>query len=80
MTFLHQNLKIALKKTAWRQEAGETKGHFYLFTFTFNGLPQTETIWTCTHIQWTWKILGKKTTWQYYNRHFVNLSWNAKAD
>ena len=40
-----------LKKTAWRQEAGETKGHFYLFTFTFNGLPQTETIWICTHIQ-----------------------------
>ena len=47
MTFLHQNLKIAFKKKGLKTkivEVDETKGHFYLFNFTFNGLPQTETI------------------------------------
>jgi len=53
MTFLHQNLKIALKKRLGDKigRSGETKGHFYLYTFTLNGLPQTETILICTHIQ-----------------------------
>lgn len=52
MTFLPITSKLHLKKKGLKTkliEAGETKGHFYLFTFTFYGFLQTETIWICTH-------------------------------
>lgn len=56
MPILPNTSKLHLKKDDLKKkfvEAGESKGHFYLFTLTLNGLPQMETIWICTHIQWT---------------------------
>ena len=47
MTILPNTSKLHLKKDDLKNkfvEAGETKGHFYLFTLTLNGLPQMETI------------------------------------